>query len=60
MFIFATSYDGETRNNERVGNVMLRVNNNKSPHTELTLPFKNVQVSSDAPDNLMSLDQRET
>ncbi|KAG2804469.1 hypothetical protein PC129_g17112 [Phytophthora cactorum] len=56
---FFQGYDGKTQENERVGDVTLRVVNNKSPHAEVVLPFKNVLVMPMAPDDLLSMDKLE-
>ncbi|RAW23940.1 hypothetical protein PC110_g19627 [Phytophthora cactorum] len=56
---FYQGYDGKTQDNVRVGGVTLRVENNKSPHTEVALPFKNVLLMPSAPDNLLSMDKLE-
>ncbi|KAE8991972.1 hypothetical protein PR001_g21073 [Phytophthora rubi] len=53
---FFLGYDGNTREDEDVGDVTLRVKNNKSPHAELMLPFTDVLLSPQTPDNLLSQD----
>eukprot|EP00644_Phytophthora_capsici_P014768 jgi/Phyca11/573417/estExt2_Genewise1.C_PHYCAscaffold_530191 len=49
-------YDGTTTDNEKVGNVHLRVVNDKQPHQEIPLELKSVLYKQSAPDNLLSLD----
>jgi hypothetical protein len=56
---FFLGYDGNTREDEEVGEVTLRVTSNKSPHAELMLPFTSVLLSPRAPDNLLSQDMLE-
>ncbi|EGZ22631.1 hypothetical protein PHYSODRAFT_299820 [Phytophthora sojae] len=53
-------YDGEIGENREVGDVTLRVKNNKSPHAEVMLPFKNVLLTPAAPNNLLSMGKLET
>ncbi|KAE9070628.1 hypothetical protein PF007_g26875 [Phytophthora fragariae] len=56
---FFQGYDGNAREDEYVGDVTLRVTDNKKPHAELKLPFTNVLFSPTAPDNLLSMDTLE-
>ncbi|OWZ08977.1 hypothetical protein PHMEG_00018398 [Phytophthora megakarya] len=53
------SYDGSISDNERIGNVQLRVVNNKQPHQEVVLQLEKVLHKPSAPDNLLSLDALE-
>ncbi|OWY94316.1 polyprotein [Phytophthora megakarya] len=50
------AYDGKVSDDERTGNVHLRVVNSKQPHQDLSLHFRNVLYKPGAPDNLLSLD----
>ncbi|KAE8989640.1 hypothetical protein PR001_g21721 [Phytophthora rubi] len=52
-------YDGRITDNERVGNVHIRVVNNKQTHQEVPLQLQNVLLKPSAPDNLLSLDALE-
>ncbi|KAE8960665.1 hypothetical protein PR002_g30139 [Phytophthora rubi] len=56
---FFQGYDGNAREDEYVGDVTLRMTDNKKPHAELKLPFTNVLFSPTAPDNLLSMDTLE-
>ncbi|OWZ16541.1 LOW QUALITY PROTEIN: Retrovirus-related Gag-pol Polyprotein [Phytophthora megakarya] len=50
------SYDGAVKENELVGDVHLRVRNNKQPHADITLPFTSVLLMTGAPENVLSQD----
>ncbi|KAG2765786.1 hypothetical protein PC116_g10804 [Phytophthora cactorum] len=57
---FFQGYDGKESEDEQVGDLTLRVKNNKPTHAELMLPLKNVLLSQSAPDNLLSMDMLES
>ncbi|OWY97739.1 hypothetical protein PHMEG_00031660, partial [Phytophthora megakarya] len=52
-------YDGFISDNERVGNVQLRVANNKQPRQEVVLQLEKVLYKPSAAENLLSHDARE-
>ncbi|KAE9346038.1 hypothetical protein PR003_g7637 [Phytophthora rubi] len=56
---FFQGYDGNAREDEYVGDVTLRVTNNKKPHAEVKVPFSDVLLTPTAPDNLLSMDMLE-
>ncbi|KAE9198903.1 hypothetical protein PF002_g6981 [Phytophthora fragariae] len=52
-------YDGSISGGEKVGNVQIRVRNNKQPHQDVSLQLEQVLYKPSAPDNLLSLDVME-